>query len=76
MIRVKFYGGPRDGDYLDFQDNPPPEWLIPVPPSLDTSIHEGALIPSVTIRTRAEVYRLVSDPWRGPAYCYAGRRDA
>lgn len=71
-MKVTFYGGQLDGHKMEMGSYFPSDWRVPKRPRASFVIVEGDEMPATTVFTSEDVYRLVRDPWRGPAYCYVG----
>ena len=73
-MKVKFYGGPLDGAEMSFVSRPPYEWCVPKPSRVCLTMESGDFVPVAVIPLAYDTYRIVSDPWRGAAYCFVGGR--
>ena len=67
-MKIKCYGGPKDGAWSPDYG---PELRIPKPIDFSSNFIVGeGMVPMATVSLRFDVYRLISDPVRGPAYIY------
>lgn len=72
-MRVKFFGGPLDGAEMNMGEHPPHEWRVPKRPRITLACTDSGVVPVTEVSMNLDIYRLVRDPWRGPAYCFVSR---